>query len=109
MTFLLPSQGLFNALIYFHVTTKQQSRRGSTAEQGSRSSSFFALPPFQLWGSFRRSFSRGRSSGRRADPLEAVVSRVTEEDDLQHSEEEDPDAEIDSFKQEIENCPGPLL
>jgi hypothetical protein len=85
--FILPAQGFFNALIYFRSTTKQP-RRGSSAEQ-SRSSSFFS-PSLQQWKSFRRSFSKRRSTVS-ADPLAAaVVVRAAQEEDLQDLEAEQP-------------------
>jgi hypothetical protein len=89
--FILPTQGLFNALIYFHVTTKQQTRRASanTSEQTNRSSSFFALPPFRQWWSFRWSLSRQRSSAASPDPIATVVARAVQEEELQDFEEEE--------------------
>jgi hypothetical protein len=93
--FILPTQGLFNALIYFNVTTKQQSRRATTTEQTPRSSSFFFVPPCRQWGSFRWSLSRQRSFAASTDPKATVVARAAQEEELQDSEEEIPVDQID--------------
>ena len=87
---MLPTQGFFNALIYFRSTTKQP-RRSITADQKTRSSSDFT-PLCRQWGSLRRVFSSRRLSAS-ADPTAAVVARVIQEEELQDSKEEDPVAE----------------
>jgi hypothetical protein len=84
---MLPSQGFFNALIYFYTTMKQPRRSSSTAEQSR--SSFFSSPNLQQWGCFRRSFSKRRSTVC-ADPLAAVVIRAVQEEDLHDLEAEQP-------------------
>jgi hypothetical protein len=83
-------QGFFNALVYFHSTTKQQPRRSSTTEQMNRSSSFFATP-FHSWGSFLRLLS-GRHSAASSESIAAAVAHdvMAQEEELQDSEEEDP-------------------
>jgi hypothetical protein len=110
--FIVPAQGFFNALIYFHSAREQQPRRStSTAEHAPPSSSFFVPPSFQLWGSFRRLLP-GRRSAVRTESIAAAGANdvMAEEEELQDSGDEDPVAEpVDSFKQDIENCPGPLL
>jgi hypothetical protein len=91
--FILPTQGFFNALIYFHVAMRKP-RRVSTPETSEHTNPSFTdpAPPFRQWENFRRSFSRRRSSGggESADPLAAVTARVPEEEDLQDLEEEKP-------------------
>jgi hypothetical protein len=86
---ILPIQGFFNALVYFHSTTKQQPGR-STTEQTIHSSSFFTTS-FQPWGSFLRLFS-GRHSAESSEAIVAAVAHVAmaQEKELQDSEEEDP-------------------
>jgi hypothetical protein len=75
--FMVPTQGVFNALIYFRLfPTKQRS-------------SSFCVPPFRQWGSFRGSLSRRRSAASN-DPIETDVARAAQEEDLQDSEEEIP-------------------
>jgi hypothetical protein len=87
--FVLPTQGFFNALIYFNVVTTKQARRGSIPEQTTRSSTD-SSSLFRHWESLRRSFSIRRSSAASTDPIATVVVRVTEEDNLQDSEEQKP-------------------
>jgi hypothetical protein len=84
----LPTQGFFNALIYFRNTTKQARR---TVEQESRSSSDFT-PPCRYWGSFRRVFTSRRSSAS-ADPIAPSVAGAIQEQALQDSKKEDPGVE----------------
>jgi hypothetical protein len=88
---ILPIQGFFNALVYFHSTTKQQPRRSSTAEQATHSSSFIATP-FQPWGSFRRLLSGRRSAARTSESIAAAVAHgvMPQEEELQDSEDGDP-------------------
>jgi hypothetical protein len=87
---LLPMQGFFNALVYFHSTTQGQPRRNSPAGQATHSSSFFTTP-FQSWGSFLRLFS-GRHSAESSEPIVAAVAHaaMAQEEELRDSEEEDP-------------------
>jgi hypothetical protein len=84
VSFIIPTQGFFNALIYFH--SRKQPRQ-STLEQ-TRSSSEFA-PPFRQWGSLRFLFSRKRTAAS-ADPITSVVARVVQEEELHDLEEEKP-------------------
>jgi hypothetical protein len=85
---MLPGQGFFNSLIYFHSPMKQPRQ---SAEEQTRSSSDFTLP-FRQWGSFRLSFSRRRSSAI-ADPIAAVVARAIQEEEPQDPQKEDPGTE----------------
>jgi hypothetical protein len=78
--FILPTQGFFNALIYFYSATKQPRRSSTTTEQPELSS-FFA-PALQQWGSFQRSFSKRRSAAS-ADPIVAVAARVRQDMELE--------------------------
>jgi hypothetical protein len=84
----LPTQGFFNALIYFRNTNVKARR---TEDEKSRSSSDFT-PPCRQWGSCRRVFSSRRSSAS-ADPIASVVAGVIQEKELQDSKEEDPAVE----------------
>jgi hypothetical protein len=90
---IIPIQGFFNALVYFHSTRKQQPRRSSTTEQSTRSSSFFVPSPFQLWGSFRR-FLSGKRSAASSESIAAAAAAandaMAEEEELQDSEHKDP-------------------
>jgi hypothetical protein len=85
--FILPAQGFFNALIYFHSAAKQPRRSTTTTEQ-PHSSSFFA-PSLPQWESFRRAFSR-KCSTAIADPIAAAVTHVKQEVDSQDLEGADP-------------------
>jgi hypothetical protein len=90
---ILPMQGFFNALVYFHSITKQQPGRRSTTEQATHSSSFFATPfqSFRSWGSFLRLIS-WRHSAASSELIEVAVAHVVkaQEKELQDSEEEGP-------------------
>jgi hypothetical protein len=79
MIVIIPTQGFFNALIYFHSMTQPR------AVEQTHSSSAFA-PPYRQWESFRFLFSR-RSA---LSAIAAVVARVIQAEELQDSEEEDP-------------------
>jgi hypothetical protein len=93
-------------LIYFHVTTKQQTRRGSIPERTTGSSTD-STPPFRQWGSFRRSFSRLRSSAASTDPITTVVARAAQEEELQVFEEEKPVLEQIDRDEASEESPIP--
>jgi hypothetical protein len=92
--FIVPAQGFFNALIYFHnnTTTKQPRASSSRTTEEPRSSSFFA-PSVQQWDYIRRSFSRRRSTAR-ADPITSGAACVLQEMDLRDLEDADPLASV---------------
>jgi hypothetical protein len=83
----LPTQGFFNALIYFRNTKKQPRRSNNATEQMTASFSTDSAKAFRQWGSFMR-LSPRRDSAARVDPVAAVVARVIQEEKFQDSEEE---------------------
>jgi hypothetical protein len=88
--FMFPSQGFFNAWIYFDSTMRKPRRSTITIEQTTTRFSSFFTPAFRKSGSFRRLFSRRRSTVI-AGPIVpvAVVACVTQEVEVK----EDPDVE----------------
>jgi hypothetical protein len=79
MIFLLPTQGFFNALIYFY--SPMQLPRQRTIEPTHACSSGFTdfTPPI-------------RRSAASADPKAAIVENALQEEELQDSGDEDPAA-----------------
>jgi hypothetical protein len=78
--FILPAQGFFNSLIYFYSPMKQP-RRSTTEQPGS-------LDDLSLWGSFRRSFSRRRSSRHSSTSTVPLAAALQEKECQEMTEDE---------------------
>jgi hypothetical protein len=85
--FLLPTQGFFNALIYFYSPMQKPRQRATEPTHACSSGFTDATPPLR-----RFSFPLRRSTAS-ADPVVAFVEHVLQEEELQDSGDEDPDVD----------------
>jgi hypothetical protein len=85
--FLLPTQGFFNALIYFYSPMQKPRQRATEPTHACSSGATDLTPPLR-----RLSFPLRRSTAS-ADPVVAFVEHVLQEEELQDSYDEDPDVD----------------